>query len=82
MPKVVGMYEKSRKGLEHNMGGVFGKPKGKWNVERLTKPIESIIDLPRYSPKPELMPETKRVPKPKVEPITRKRTKISPGRMI
>ena len=27
MPKVVGMYEKSRKGLKHNLGGVFGKPK-------------------------------------------------------
>jgi len=27
MPKVTKLYEKSRKGLEHNMGGFFGKPK-------------------------------------------------------
>jgi len=29
MPKVVGMYKKSRQGLEHNLGGFFGKPKEK-----------------------------------------------------
>ena len=27
MPKVVGMYKKSRQGLKHNLGGFFGKPK-------------------------------------------------------
>ena len=29
MPKVVKMYESDRRGLEHNMGGFFGKPKKK-----------------------------------------------------
>ena len=27
MPRVIKLYEKSRKGLKHNMGGFFGKPK-------------------------------------------------------
>jgi len=48
MPKVTKLYEKSRKGLEHNLGGFFGKPK--------KKEIEPIVAPPRYgkpeSPKP------------------------------
>jgi len=32
MPKVTKLYEVSRKGLKHNMGGTFEKPGGKQNV--------------------------------------------------
>jgi len=44
MPKVVGMYEKSRKGLAHNMGGIFGKPKKK-EVAPAPKPKGQIKDV-------------------------------------
>ena len=42
MPKVVGMYEKSRRGLAHNLGGFFGKPKKK---EEEPKPKGKIGDV-------------------------------------
>lgn len=42
MPKVVGMYETSRKSLKHNLGGFFGKPKKK---EKEPKPKGKISDV-------------------------------------
>lgn len=49
MPRVVGMYKKSRQGLEHNLGGFFGKPKKKEepkeHVEPPMKPMKPISDV-------------------------------------
>ena len=55
MPKVTKLYETSRKGLAHNMGGVFGDPskKAKKKVEKTVKvkpePVPSVE--PKSAPK-------------------------------
>lgn len=41
MPKVVGMYESERKGLKHNLGGIFSKPKKNQKQVPGTEPKES-----------------------------------------
>lgn len=55
MPKVVGMYESSRKGLKHNLGGFFGRPKKQKQMpgpELEDKRLEDLIIKPEPKPKP------------------------------
>jgi len=77
MPRVVRLYESSRRGLAHNMGGFFGKPKEKKEqvktvgseaksaIERRNEALKNATKEPKPVVKPTPTPTPPVEPKPK-----------------